>query len=184
MQALFTLSLLACPLVVTQSPDPQTADSQLVDAIRATGIGRPPEGKTPAQARLMARRAAEVVALRNLVRKLNDEQVTGEDGTFTATTDGFIRGFRYLPPVEHPDGTVEVVVELPLRQAYDNHAQAADRVAFLEAELARTRAELDALRTLHERTRAWLSAHAAAMERELAEMRSVLIDSTSSSTGP
>lgn len=169
MPLLIALSFLVCPLAIGQAPD-----SQPTDVIRATGIGRPPEGKTPAQARLMARRAAEVVALRNLVRKLHDDEVVGDDGTFTSTTEGFVRGFHYLPPTEHPDGTVEVVVELPVRQAYQNHAATADRVAFLEEELARTRAELDELRTLHERTRSWLSAHAAAMERELKHVRSLL----------
>jgi hypothetical protein len=169
MPILIALSFLLCPLAFGQAPDSQPAD-----VIRATGIGRPPEGKSPAQARLMARRAAEVVALRNLVRKLHDDEVVGDDGTFTATTEGFVRGFNYLPPSEHPDGTVEVVVELPLRQAYQNHVTTADRVAFLEAELARTRAELDELRSLHERTRQWLATHAAAMERELEHVRSLL----------
>lgn len=69
------------------------------EIVRATGIGRPPIGPPPAQARLMARRAAEVVAVHNLALKL---------GLPSGTR---VRGFRYLPPIYHPDGRVEVTVE-------------------------------------------------------------------------
>jgi hypothetical protein len=87
--------------------------------IQATGIGRPPQGRSPAQARLLARRAAEVVALRNLATELaaRDRTAAGgraSTGTFRRTTYAQLRGFRYLPPKYLPDGRVEVTVEMPL----------------------------------------------------------------------
>ena len=87
--------------------------------MRATGIGRPPQGRSPAQARLLARRAAEVVALRNLAAKLAARDLAAAErrastGTFRRTSQAHLRGFRYLPPRYLPDGRVEVTVELPL----------------------------------------------------------------------
>jgi len=67
--------------------------------IRATGVGHPPPGMTGGRARLMARRAAEVWAVRNLVTKL------GCRGRAT------IRGFHYAATTYRADGSVEVVVE-------------------------------------------------------------------------
>jgi hypothetical protein len=94
-------------------------DGQGSQVIRATGIGRPPHGRSPAQARLLARRAAEVVALRNLAAKLEAHDRAAPEGppatgTFRRTSLAHLRGFRYLPPRYLPDGRVEVTVELPL----------------------------------------------------------------------
>ena len=73
-----------------------------VQVIRATGVGHPKPGLPPAQAKLMARRAAEVRAVRALADKLGYPR--------RAT----IRGFRYVSTVYRPDGTVEVIVEYPV----------------------------------------------------------------------
>lgn len=67
--------------------------------VRAEGFGRPPMHLSGARARLMARRAAEVTAVRNLAAKLR------------LPPGSRIQGFRYLPPTYRPDGWVEVVVE-------------------------------------------------------------------------
>lgn len=67
--------------------------------VRAKGFGRPPAHLSGARARLMARRAAEVTAVRNLAAKLR------------LPPGSYVRGFRYLPPIYRPDGWVEVVVE-------------------------------------------------------------------------
>ncbi len=67
--------------------------------VRAKGFGRPPAHLSGARARLMARRAAEVTAVRNLAAKLR------------LPPGSRIQGFRYLPPTYRPDGWVEVVVE-------------------------------------------------------------------------
>lgn len=69
--------------------------------IHATGVGYPPPRMQGARARLMARRAAEVVAVRNLAIKL------GHRGRAR------IRGFRYVSSTYRADGSVEVLVEYP-----------------------------------------------------------------------
>lgn len=72
--------------------------------IRAVGVGRPPPHMKGAQAKLMARRAAEVIAVRNLARRLG----MGRRAR--------LRGFRYVFTQYRPDGTVKVVVEYPRRR--------------------------------------------------------------------
>ena len=79
-----------------------------VRAVQATGIGHPPPGLEGARARLMARRAAEVVAARNLARKLGCRR--------RAT----LHGFRYVSTDHLPDGSVRVTVECPRSTASAN----------------------------------------------------------------
>ena len=67
--------------------------------IRATGVGYPPPHLRGAQARLIARRAAEVVAVRNLAIKAG----FGTTGTTPA--------FRYVSYRNLAGGAVEVTVE-------------------------------------------------------------------------
>lgn len=67
--------------------------------IRASGVGYPPRHLRGPQARLMARRAAETRALRNLARKLG------------LGPRAVIRGFRYVEEVRRPDGSCRVTVE-------------------------------------------------------------------------
>jgi len=72
-----------------------------VGVTRAIGVGHPTPGLPASRGRLMARRAAEVRAVRALAAKL------GYHGRAT------IRGFRYVSTTYRDDGTVEVVVECP-----------------------------------------------------------------------
>lgn len=66
--------------------------------VTAVGLGFPSPGRPAPQARLMARRAAEVGAVRNLYRKIDP---TGRTQRVP---------FRYVSVVHRPDGGVEVTV--------------------------------------------------------------------------
>jgi len=69
------------------------------ETIRENGIGRPPRNLQGPRARLMARRAAEVQAVRNLARKLGLPRHT------------VVRGIHYTKTDYHPNGTVVVEVQ-------------------------------------------------------------------------
>ena len=77
--------------------------ARIRSAVRAMGIGRPPRRMKGARAKLLARRAAEVVAVRNLARKLG------------YGPRARIRGFRYVAAEHLADGSVKVTVEYPRR---------------------------------------------------------------------
>jgi len=85
-----------------------------VGTVRAEGVGRPRPGVTGPRARLLARRAAEVTAVRNLAARLGCRQ---------ACT---IRGFRYVLTEDLDDGSVRVVVE---KQIEPRAPRACDRRA-------------------------------------------------------
>ena len=81
--------------------------------MQAVGIGKSPARYRGARARLMAERAAQVVAARNLLTK-----VAGVDMPYSGTgrihVEGRLSGVRYLPTVFHSDGSAEVVAEIAL----------------------------------------------------------------------
>ncbi len=85
---------------LTSEPVPAPSLSHKI--VRATGIGRPPPRMKGARAKLMARRAAEVVAVRNLARELGHER------------QARIRGFRYASTEYLANGSVKVTVEYQL----------------------------------------------------------------------
>lgn len=72
---------------------------RVTPVVRAQGWGRPPAKYTGARAKLMARRAAEVVALRNLAARLD------------LPPGGVLRGFTWRPPTYHADGSVTIIAE-------------------------------------------------------------------------
>lgn len=96
------------------------------EVLQIKGIGAPPvgqEGFNKAQMRPMAIRAAKVVALRDLVEVVNGVRVSSETTVKNLVTEsdviktkveGFIKGFSVSEPKYLSDGTVEVIVSLPM----------------------------------------------------------------------
>lgn len=91
--------------------------------IKATGTGAKPSGMPSAQARQMARRAAIVDALRNLGEIINGVRVDSETTVKNFVTESdvirtqmsaFIQGAHIVSERELPDGSYEVVMQLPM----------------------------------------------------------------------
>lgn len=92
--------LLLAPLWLA-TPDPQAVQTPPPAAhfVLVTGNGRAPARATGPQTRLMAKRAAEIVALRNLSKELG------------LASPASLSGFRYVSSAHHADGSVTVTVE-------------------------------------------------------------------------
>jgi hypothetical protein len=95
--------------------------------IFATGIGVPPaQAVNAAQARAMAERAAFVVALRNLLEIVKGVRVDSEtvvenfmvkSDVIKTRVDGIVKGSRIVKTQYMSDGSVEVIVAMPLKGA-------------------------------------------------------------------
>lgn len=82
--------------------------------IKSTGIGYPPEEKKDlSQGRLLARRAATVVAQRNLVKALCGSKKTGN----TEIISGSVSGARVTSSKERADGSFEVELTLSMESS-------------------------------------------------------------------
>lgn len=92
--------------------------------VTATGLGAPPpHAVNPAQARAMAKRAAYIVATRNLLEVVKGVRVDSATlvENFMVTSDviktevsGFVKGAQIMQEKAHPDGSVEVLVGVRL----------------------------------------------------------------------
>lgn len=90
----------------------------------ATGLGvPPPTAVSPAQARALARRAAEVVARRNLLEVVRGVRIDSqtqvrnamlESDVINAQVSGLVRGAQVVSVQELGDGSVEVTVGMRL----------------------------------------------------------------------
>src|SRR6266498_1968392 len=95
--------------------------------ISATGIGAPPANPAnAAQARAMAERAAFVVALKNLLEIVKGVRVDSEtvvenfmvkSDIIRTRVDGIVKGARIVKTSYMSDGSVEIIVAMPLRGA-------------------------------------------------------------------
>ena len=84
-------------------PVPRPISTPVAVTVTATGTGYPPQHMRGAQARMMAKRAAEVIAVRNLGVKLG------------LPPGSQIGPFRYVGTHFLPNGSVEVTVETTVR---------------------------------------------------------------------
>jgi hypothetical protein len=93
-------------------------------AIRVTGLGKAPDSKrgTP-QGKLMAERAAELVAKRNLALAIGQVSVEGTDRDREIFVSKFVRGAHITSKKVNEDGSVEVTMELPLSEVARNFAE-------------------------------------------------------------
>ncbi|MDP2752987.1 MAG: LPP20 family lipoprotein [Nitrospirota bacterium] len=92
--------------------------------IRATGSGAPPPSAiSPAQARLMAERAAKLDGYRNLIEQAYGVNITStstvrdfilQSDTIRARVEAFIKGAKVVDTRHLSDGSVEVEMELTL----------------------------------------------------------------------
>ncbi len=95
--------------------------------VYATGIGAPPAMPVnAAQARAMAERAAYVVALRNLLETVKGVRVDSEtmvenfmvkSDVIRTRVDGIVKGARVIKTQFLSDGSVEILVAMPMKGA-------------------------------------------------------------------
>ena len=83
------------------------------EPVRAVGIGRARPGLQGPQARLMAERAAQLDAARQLLAKTNPASVQYFPESKRRVIQGTLRGQHYRPAYFSPDGTARVVAEIP-----------------------------------------------------------------------
>lgn len=101
-----------------------------VGEVYATGIGAPPaRAANPAQARAMAERAAYVVALRNLLETVKGVRIDSEtivenfmakSDVIRTQVDGIVKGAHIIKTAYLSDGSVEVLVAMPMKGAFLN----------------------------------------------------------------
>lgn len=119
---LIVIVLTGCYVVPAKEATPGYQWSPVT--IRATGAGvPPPRAVNPAQARLMAERAAKVDALRNLLEQAYGVNISSassvrdfvlQSDSIRARVDAYIRGAEVVDKRYLSDGTVEVDMEVTL----------------------------------------------------------------------
>jgi hypothetical protein len=112
------------PVVVTPAPAPAPpAPEWATRVIRVTGSGVAPESGSVAQKKLMAKRAAQVDAYRNLAEQIKGVRIDAEttvenfmtkDDVIRTNVNTFIRGAKVVGVRYLSDGTCEVDIALPL----------------------------------------------------------------------
>ncbi|MFO8141075.1 MAG: LPP20 family lipoprotein [Marinobacter sp.] len=126
---IFALS--ACAPVGSYRDSPQDAARELEPiTVRVSGFGtyeNVREGRLDARKRLMARRASQLDAYRNLAERVYGTVIYGSstvndfvvhNDTFRTYVDSYIRGARMVAVNEHNDGVVETVMELRLEPRF------------------------------------------------------------------
>lgn len=111
------------PAYVPPPPPAAPVDYSLSGSVTAVGTGAPNPGMAPAQARLMARRAAITDARRNLLEMVKGVQVASQttvanfmtqSDVITSQVNGYLQGAEVINEQELPDGSVEVTMQIAL----------------------------------------------------------------------
>lgn len=84
--------------------------------IKATGIGQPPPDMGPAQAKAMAKRAAQLDATSKLLAMIKQSMPTPDNPAVDKQIQGFVAGIRYGQPTVLEDGTVTIEAYLSVGQ--------------------------------------------------------------------
>lgn len=110
--------------VVEKRPGGIGAVNWTAERVTAVGVGFPPAGVTdPARARVMADRAAYLIAVRNLLEVVKGVRIDAttvvknymvESDVVQAQVSGFVKGAQIIHRRQHLDGSVEVEVSAPL----------------------------------------------------------------------
>ncbi len=110
--------------VVERKTSGSGAVNWTAERVTAVGIGFPPQGVTdPARARVMADRAAYLIAVRNLLEVVKGVRVEAttvvenymvKSDEVKTEVSGFVKGAQIIGRKNHPDGSVEVEVAVPL----------------------------------------------------------------------
>jgi hypothetical protein len=107
---------------VTEETKPKEDDWSVL-IIKATGSGAPPKDVTGPQSRLLAQRAAQMDAMRNLGENILGVEIKSktivkdfvtQNDEIKSKFEGFIQGAKVTQVRELEDGTVEVDVEIAL----------------------------------------------------------------------
>ena len=119
---LFAVALSGCYVVPAKEATPRYEWSPVT--LRATGAGVPPQRAiSPAQARLMAKRAAKIDAMRNLLEQAYGVNISSrssvrdfvlQSDSVRARVDAYIRGAKIVDVRYLQDGSVEVDMEVTL----------------------------------------------------------------------
>ncbi|MCL6264674.1 LPP20 family lipoprotein [Craterilacuibacter sp. RT1T] len=112
-------------IVVKQAPAP------LYDAlrVRVVGYGAPPVTRSVSsvQQRLLAKRASQLDAYRNIAEQVQGFRLTGSSAVsnlvavndiFRVYVDAYLRGVRVISTTLKPDGSAETVAEIVLDEAF------------------------------------------------------------------
>ncbi len=122
--AVFVIMAVGGCYVQQVPPTPEPKAEWVPIKISAKGAGAPPPtAVNPAQARLMAERAAKVDAMRNLLEQAYGVTISShttvrnfvtENDTIRARVDAYVRGAKVVDTRYLSDGSAEVEMELTL----------------------------------------------------------------------
>ena len=136
------LGLLIAALVICTSFQVEASPNWNTQTITVVGTGVPPAGTYAAQSRIMARRAAQADAYRQLAEIVKGVQVDAnttvemamvKSDTVNLSVNAIIKGAKVVSENFTSDGAVEVTMELPMFGASGGLAEAVlERPAYVE----------------------------------------------------